>query len=78
MRVLALLLALPLAACHTAPPASHWKPDASLLTLCDEKGPLLTGPSGKEVVVWGVAMRQELETCAKRHKRLVEAIPKEK
>lgn len=67
--------ALTLAGCHTVS-APAWKPEASLLTLCDERGPLLTGTDGKAVLAWGVSMRKEYEICAARHKRLVEAIPK--
>ena len=70
------VLALTLAGCHTIS-APAWKPEASLLTLCDEKGPLLTGTDGKSILAWGIVMRKEYEICAARHKRLVEAIPKE-
>ena len=66
-----------LAGCHTVPNAQIWKPDAALVELCDPKGPVLAGGDGRSVVLWGVAMRKEYETCAARHKRLVEAIPKE-
>ena len=67
-----------LAGCHTVPNAQIWKPDASLVELCDSKGPLLTAGDGASIAIWGIEMRKEYETCAARHKRLVEAIPKEK
>lgn len=76
MRLVIATIALALAGCHTAS-APAWKPEASLLTLCDERGPLLTGTDGKAILAWGVSMRKEYEICAARHKRLVEAIPKE-
>ena len=60
--------------CATIDPP--WKPEASLLTLCDETGTLLTGTSGADIVHWGVAFRKAYEICDARHKRLVEAIPK--
>ena len=66
-----------LAGCCTNP-SVQWKPEAALVELCDPKGPELTGGDGKSVVLWGTAMRKEYETCAARHKGLVEAIPKEK
>ena len=66
-----------LAGCHTVPNAQIWKPDASLVELCDSKGPLLEAGDGASITIWGVAMRKEYELCAARHKRLVEAIPKE-
>lgn len=79
MRVLISIVAVAaLTACETMPNDPAWKPEAALLTLCDPTGPMLEGGTGKEIVPWGVAMRKELETCAARHKRLVEAIPKEK
>ena len=65
-----------LAGCCTPPNGQLWKPEAALLELCDPRGPELTGGDGKTVVLWGVAMRKEYETCAARHQRLVEAIPK--
>lgn len=66
-----------LVACKTAPqPVVPWRPEASLLVLCDPTGPLLGGGSGKDIVLWGVVMRHKYETCAARHKRLVEAVPK--
>ena len=75
MRLIIAATALALAGCHTVS-APAWKPEASLLTLCDERGPLLTGTSGADIVHWGVAFRKEYEICAARHRRLVEAIPK--
>ena len=60
--------------CATIDPP--WKPEASLLTLCDETGTLLTGTSGADIVRWGVAFRTESALCAARHKRQDEAIPK--
>ena len=75
MRVL--LLTLALAGCGaTIPEAPRWKPDASLLTLCPETLPLLDGGTGKDILPWGIEARKDYETCAARHKRLVEAIPK--
>lgn len=76
MRLVIAAVTLALAGCHTVS-APAWKPETSLLTLCDERGPLLTGTDGKAVLAWGVSMRKEYEICAARHKRLVEAIPKE-
>ena len=73
----AVLATVLLAGCCTNP-SVQWKPEAALVELCDLKGPELAGGDGKSVVLWGVAMRKEYETCAARHKRLVEAIPKEK
>lgn len=79
MRLLISLTSLlVLAACSTAPNAQVWKPDYSLITPCDPKGPLLAGGDGMSIVLWGVEMRKEYEICAARHRRLVEAIPKEK
>ena len=66
-----------LTGCHTVPNAQIWKPEASLVELCDSKGPELTGGDGRSITLWGVAMRKDYELCAARHKRLVEAIPKE-
>ena len=73
----AVLAAILLTGCCTNP-SVQWKPDASLVELCDSKGPLLTAGDGASIAIWGVEMRKEYETCAARHKRLVEAIPKEK
>lgn len=72
--IAAAVLALTLAGCGSTPTAL-WNPDAALLTLCDPKGPMLERGTGKAILIWGIAMRQEYETCAARHKRLVEAIP---
>ena len=77
MKLAALAIVL-LTGCSTIPNGQLWKPEAALLELCDPKGPELTGGDGKSIVVWGTAMRKEYELCAARHKRLVEAIPKEK
>ena len=76
MKVAVLAVVL-LTGCGTNP-SVQWKPEAALIELCDSKGPELAGGDGKSVVLWGVAMRKEYELCAARHKRLVEAIPKEK
>ncbi len=76
MKVVALATVL-LTGCYTNPNV-QWKPEAALVELCDPKGPELVGGDGTSVVLWGVAMRKEYELCAARHKRLVEAIPKEK
>ena len=78
LAVVAMPVVALLAGCCTPPNGQLWKPEAALLELCDPKGPELTGGDGKSVVVWAVAMRKEHELCAARHKRLVEAIPKEK
>ena len=56
--------------------SGQWHPDAALLTLCDPTGPLLAGGTGKDILLWGVEMRQTYAVCAAKHKRLVEAIPK--
>jgi len=59
-------------------PSVQWKSEAALGELCDPRGPELAGGDGRRAVLWGVAMLKEYELCAARHKRLVEAIPKEK
>lgn len=69
-------ITLILVGCSTQPGAVPWHPEAAMLTLCHPTGPMLEGGTGKDVLVWGVAMRQDYEVCAARHKRLVEAIPK--
>lgn len=73
----AILALLVLTGCHTVPPAPPvWKPDASLLTLCDPEGPMLEAGDGGSITAWGAQMRKEYKICAARHKRLAESAPK--
>lgn len=76
MRAAIVITALALVGCHTTPNQPNWKAEQALLALCSEK-PVLKGGTGKEILLWGTALSKSYEECAARHKRLVEAIPKE-
>lgn len=74
MRALLIVAALALTGCAT-PQRNLWKPEASLLVSCEEPVKLMAG-DGTSITLWATAFRKQYETCAARHQRLVEAIPK--
>lgn len=72
-KYLTILLASLLTACTTVRPTTN--PQASTRVPCPD-APVLTGGSGKEVLLWGVDIASAYRLCAAQHKALIDSLPK--
>lgn len=73
MKVILLCACVILSGCSTV--KSEWTPEASMMEPCAARPKLASG-SGKDVLVWGTAMRSAYDLCAAKHKALINAVPK--